>query len=140
MYVLDTDLLSLLERSNVESISLQMRLDQIPAEQISTTIVTYEEQMRGWLARAAQADTADRLVTSYARLLKHIDTFRDIPILPFNDQAGAIYAQLRKAGIRIGAMDLKIAAIALANNATVLTRNLTDFNRIPELKAEDWSI
>jgi tRNA(fMet)-specific endonuclease VapC len=37
-------------------------------------------------------------------------------------------------------MDLKIAAIALANEATLLTRNLVDFGRIGGLKAEDWSI
>jgi tRNA(fMet)-specific endonuclease VapC len=47
MYLLDTDLLSLLERDNAESLPLQMRLDQVPAHDIATTIITYEEQMRG---------------------------------------------------------------------------------------------
>ncbi len=37
-------------------------------------------------------------------------------------------------------MDLKIAAIALANNATVLTKNIQDFGRVPGLGVEDWSL
>ena len=41
--------------------------------------------------------------------------------------------------IRIGAMDLKIASIALANNATLLSRNLKDFGKVPDLKVEDWA-
>jgi tRNA(fMet)-specific endonuclease VapC len=37
-------------------------------------------------------------------------------------------------------MDLKIAAIALANDATLLTRNLSDFRKIPGLRIEDWTV
>jgi tRNA(fMet)-specific endonuclease VapC len=42
--------------------------------------------------------------------------------------------------LRIGTMDLKIAATALANDATLLTRNTSDFGRIPGLRIEDWSV
>jgi tRNA(fMet)-specific endonuclease VapC len=35
-------------------------------------------------------------------------------------------------------MDLKIASIALANDAVLLTRNLHDFENVPGLKAVDW--
>lgn len=38
----------------------------------------------------------------------------------------------------IGTMDLRIAAIAIANEATLLSRNLKDFARVPDLKVEDW--
>jgi tRNA(fMet)-specific endonuclease VapC len=37
-------------------------------------------------------------------------------------------------------MDLKIAATAIANNATLLSRNLKDFNKVPGLKVENWAV
>ncbi len=60
--------------------------------------------------------------------------------LDYDAKAAAEFERLRQARIRIGTMDLKIAAIALANGATLLTRNLTDFGKVPNLRAEDWSV
>ena len=139
MYILDTDHLSLLEWGSADSIALQFRLDTVPPERLTTTIVNYEEQMRGWLERAARASTREQLVSSYSRLELHIKTFEGIPLLPFDASAADHFAQLQKAKVRIGTMDLKIAAIALANDATVLTRNIAHFGKISSLKVEDWS-
>jgi len=62
--------------------------------------------------------------------------------LPFDDAAAVIYgrirAQLATAGALIGPYDLQIAAIALANNLTVVTRNTQEFSRVPGLVIEDW--
>jgi tRNA(fMet)-specific endonuclease VapC len=41
--------------------------------------------------------------------------------------------------IRIGTQDLKIASIALANRATLLTRNYRDFVQVPDLIIDDWT-
>jgi tRNA(fMet)-specific endonuclease VapC len=49
------------------------------------------------------------------------------------------FDQLKSAKIRIGTMDLRIAAIALSRNLTVLTRNLSDFGKVPGLRIEDWT-
>ena len=46
---------------------------------------------------------------------------------------------MRVAKLNVGGMDLRIAAIALENNATVVTRNVVDFQRIPGLLIEDWA-
>jgi tRNA(fMet)-specific endonuclease VapC len=139
MYLLDTDHLSLLERGGAGSLPLQERLEQIPAEEIATTIITYEEQMRGWLARAAQARTIERMLTAYARLQVHIETFRGIPVVPFDRRAASEFERLRQARVRIGTMDLKIAAIVLAYDATLLSRNLSDFGKVSGLRVEDWT-
>lgn len=49
------------------------------------------------------------------------------------------YNRLAKSRIRVGSMDLKIVAIVLANDATLLSRNLADFGRVPGLQVEDWT-
>jgi tRNA(fMet)-specific endonuclease VapC len=53
-------------------------------------------------------------------------------------KAQEIYQTLKH--LRIGTQDLRIASIVLANDATLLTRNLKDFEKIPELSMQDWSI
>jgi tRNA(fMet)-specific endonuclease VapC len=60
-------------------------------------------------------------------------------VLDFDDEAAAEYRRLRGMKIRIGTMDLKIAAIALAHGATLLSRNLVDFKKFPDLEVEDWT-
>ena len=139
MWLLDTDYLSILERGGSAALPIQLRLDQVPVDQVGTTIVNYEEQMRGWLSRASQANTPTQLQKAYIRLEEHMATFRALPVLSFSAQATSEFEQLIKAHIRIGTMDLRIAAICLANNATLLSRNLKDFGQVPGLKVEDWS-
>jgi tRNA(fMet)-specific endonuclease VapC len=51
---------------------------------------------------------------------------------------GKIRADLRKKGTPIGAMDLLIATHALFLDTTLVTNNYKEFNRIPELKLENW--
>ena len=62
---------------------------------------------------------------------------------PFDDAASPIYASIRHhlelRGELIGGNDLMIAAIALANNLTVVTNNISEFGRVPGLKVQDWS-
>jgi tRNA(fMet)-specific endonuclease VapC len=59
--------------------------------------------------------------------------------VPFDDRAADRFTSLRRAGIRIGSMDLKIAAIALVHDALLVTGNLRDFAVVPNLRCEDWS-
>lgn len=64
--------------------------------------------------------------------------------LPFDDDAAQVYAIIRAhlelQGTPIGPYDLQIAAIALANNLTLVTHNTREFSRVPGLLLEDWEI
>ena len=61
------------------------------------------------------------------------------PLLSFDARALEQFQRLWLVRPRIGTMDLKIATIALANGAILLSRNLTHFSRIPALRVEDWA-
>lgn len=140
MIVLDTDCLSLLERERLlESSKLLRALDEHQSEEICTTIVTFEEQMRGWLSYIARCKEVSEQVVGYQRLHRFLESYRNTPVLDFDDKAALVFSNLRKRKIRIGTMDLKIAAIVIANKAILVTRNLSDFQQVPGLVAEDWT-
>lgn len=145
MLLLDTDHMSLLERSGAEGARIRTRLRSVPGDDVATTIISYEEQTRGWLARIAQASTPERQITTYAELKQQLQNYCSIAVVVFDQRATEEFERLRRLRLRrlrlrVGTMDLKIAAIALAHDATLLTRNLGDFGKIPGLRAEDWSV
>jgi tRNA(fMet)-specific endonuclease VapC len=140
MFVLDTDHLSLLDRESGPAASrLANRLARVAAEGIGTTIVNFEEQMRGWLAYLARARSVTQQIQAYWRLGRHLDRYRRITVVDFDERAAVEFQRLRRLHTRIGTMDLKIAAIVLSKGDTLLSRNLSDFRRIPDLKVEDWT-
>lgn len=65
-----------------------------------------------------------------------------VPSLPFDDRAaehcGEIRALLARIGQPIGPYDLQIAAIARAADLCLVTRNVSEFNRVPNLAIENW--
>jgi len=140
MFVLDTDHMSALEwGSGAAGQRLIARLNKLTIGEAATTIITYEEQMRGWLSVLAQSRSLDEQVEAYRRLKRMLGNYLKIEILEFDGPAAARFQQLQGLRPRIGTMDMKIAAIALTHNATVLTKNLKDFSRVPDLRVEDWT-
>ena len=112
---------------------------ELPSSEVVTTVISYEEQMRGWMAYLARARSMVQQITAYGRLLSHLDSYRRIPVLGFDEAAATVFQRLRRARIRMGTMDLKIASIVLSHNATLLSRNLGDFRQVPDLHVEDWT-
>jgi tRNA(fMet)-specific endonuclease VapC len=135
-YVLDTDHLTLLRRGDPNVVR---RVAAKPATDLAVTIISIEEQFRGWFTQVRKARGADRLAPAYHGLFDVIEMARHIRVLPFSRVAIDRYLELRKLLPRLGKQDLAIAAVALDANATVVTRNTDDFAKVPGLRVEDWS-
>lgn len=138
LFLLDTDILSLLEQGH--PLVLQ-HVNSHPLADLAVAAITVQEQIQGWqaaLARARQrqqiALVSDMLVT---RLLPVWCRFR---VLSFTEPAILRFEQLRSLRLNVGLMDLRIAAVALENGLTVVTRNQRDFGRVSGLTTADWSL
>lgn len=138
MIMLDTDCISLLQRENVlVGSTLQRNLERFSPDEICTSIVSFEEQMRGWLSFISKSRTPDQEIFAYSRLHDALKDYKNSTVLDFDEKAAKIFVQLKADKIRIGTMDMKIAAIAIAHNAILISRNLVDFERIPGLAVQD---
>ena len=138
MIILDTDHLSALEyRAAPSAFALQARLESLSPDEIATTAISVEEQMRGWLGLIRRYPDVHRQVPSYERLIRLFDFFAQWQILSFDQAAADQFTTLRRQGIRIGTMDLKIAAIVAVRGGTLLSRNSRDFDQVPGVHAED---
>ena len=112
MVILDTDHMSVLERREQPAVGhLLNRLAELSPSEVATTVISYEEQMRGWMAYLARARSIAQQLTAYSRLLSHLENYRRIPVLAFDEAAATEFQRLRRHRLRIGTMDLKIAAI-----------------------------
>ena len=92
MNVLDTDSLSILQRGGGGEVyeRLATRLDAVGPGGVHVTIVSFEEQMRGWLAFIARARNMTEQLRAYDRLLAFVDDFRLRPVLPFDERAAIV--------------------------------------------------
>lgn len=136
LFVLDTDHVTLYQRNEPRVVA---RIAAMSYHDIAVTLITAEEQLRGWLKLIRRATSKDRLVLAYGRLRQALDYFCRIRMLDFDDEAWSICDSLRRQKIRIGTRDLRIAATALSVGGVLVTRNLGDFSRVPGLVLEDWS-
>ena len=139
MYVLDTDHLSVLDRGGVKAQRLLRKLADVDPIQVVTSIISYEEQMRGWLSYGAKAQTIEQEIEAYKQLKRQLTNYCAIVVLEFSDEAAREFQRLKKLYPRLGRMDLKIASVALVHQAIVLTRNIGDFGQIVDLSIDDWT-
>lgn len=140
LVLLDTDHLSVLQWKEQPACDrLLARLARLPLDDIATTIVSFQEQVTGWLAYLKRAKKPDQVVLAYSKLEAIWRSFLRMSVLSFSDEAQARFSELRRQCSRLQIMDLRIAAITLAAGATLLSRNLRDFSRVPGLRVEDWT-
>jgi tRNA(fMet)-specific endonuclease VapC len=136
-FLFDTDHLTFFEQGHAP---LGGHLAKHGTTAIGISIVTVEESLRGRLAHLARAPDGPARISRYGYLRGTIQVFCDLAIVPYDQAAEDQFQQLVGLRLRVGTRDLKIAAIALANNLTLLSRNKRDFGQVPGLRLDDWSV
>lgn len=94
--------------------------------------------MRGWMSFIARSNNAQQEIVVYKRLRALLSFFNEITVMDYDEEAADWFDRLRGSKLRVGTMDLKIAAIALSKDALLLSANLKDFQKVPDLQVENW--
>jgi len=137
LYVMDTDILGFAFQGHPKVVQ---RIQSLPEDDlIVTTIITFGEDLGGWLPACRRASDGAARARAYARVQRGLDFYRRWICLPFDDAAAHAFDDLRAQKLRIGTNDLAIAAITVSKGGILLTRNTVDFARIPNLFFEDWT-
>ncbi|MEH2003389.1 MAG: type II toxin-antitoxin system VapC family toxin [Nostoc sp.] len=137
IWILDTDHVSLFQQRHPV---VTQRINAVNREDIAVTIITVEEQLRGRFNVIRKASSSDTLVLAYANLQATLEFFKNVRSLGFDQYAINCYEDLIRQRIRVGTQDLRIAAITLSVNGILVTRNRKDFEKVPNLRFEDWTI
>ncbi|MCP4654178.1 MAG: type II toxin-antitoxin system VapC family toxin [bacterium] len=136
LFVLDSDHVSLFQRNHPQVVQ---RVRAVPPQNLAVTVVTVEEQMRGWLNAIRRASSGSALTSAYTHLRAALEYFQTVQLLDFDSTAHRRYLRLREQKIRIGTQDLRIAATTLTGGGVLVTGNARDFSQVPGLTIEDWS-
>ena len=140
MFLLDTNIASLLFRSEFPPDVLLEHLNDAGRENIYLSSITYEEFVQGALAVIRQAETKRRSTApGYLLLTRQIEFLASFPLLEFDVAAESLFENFPPDLRRAGNRDCKIAACALRHDATVITQNLRHFQQIPNLTCSDWA-
>ncbi|MHB1423946.1 MAG: type II toxin-antitoxin system VapC family toxin [Gemmataceae bacterium] len=135
---MDTDTLSLLEQGHP---LVQLRVNNHPAADIALPAMSIQEQMQGFLASLTRARNRQQVALAYDMLVTRLlPVWCRFSVFAFPETAILRFEQLRSLRLNVGLMDLRIAAVALESNLTVVTRNQRDFGRVPGLATVDWSL
>lgn len=133
MILLDTNVAIAVLRDRPPEVRDRLRVALEAGEEVAISSVVLFELRHG-AARSA----------SPARNHARVDAFLAgrIGVVPFTqgdaDEAGALRAELERAGTPIGAYDVLIAGQARRRGATLVTHNTREFERVAELALEDW--
>jgi tRNA(fMet)-specific endonuclease VapC len=139
LYILDTDHISLF-LGNYPPV--RDRVLQARAE-CSITIISVQEIFNGWVGQLNRVENEAYKIEIYQRLHLTTQFIQQMPVLNYEQAASIQYQQIIKVNPILAKRrlekDMRIAAIALATEATIVTRNIRDFEQVPKLIMEDWS-
>jgi tRNA(fMet)-specific endonuclease VapC len=137
MILLDTDSLTLLMKGHSKIVGRVSAL----TEPIAITIITRIEILQGRFASVMKADDGAKLLLAQHWLDQNERYLSQLTCVPFDNSAAVEFDRLRSKTThrKVGRADMLIASIALAQRSRLITRNLKDFERIPNLAVENWA-
>ena len=138
MFILDTDTLSLLHAGHER---VGERKDRVDPTEVSITIITKIEVLRARYDFIFRATHGEQLLRAQQWLIRSQQLIDEFPLIVVTGAAATEFDRLRerKSLKKIGRADLLIASIALANRATLVTRNLRHFRQVPNLDLVNWA-
>jgi tRNA(fMet)-specific endonuclease VapC len=136
LHVLDTDTLTLYQLGHAAVVE---HVHGYSPDQLATTIISVEEVLTGWYTKVRRSKNKEQLARAYQHLTDAIHFLSQLQVLSFTEPAIDRYEELRTTHRRHGKNDLRIAAIVLASNAILVTRNVRDFQEIEGLVIADWT-
>lgn len=136
LHILDTDTLSLFDRGHP---SVCQHVLSQPPQDLAISIITAEESISGWYTQLRRARKRRDLALAYLALGETIQALGHWRILPFTETAMDRFDQIKAMKLGVRATDLRIAAIVLDHGGVVVTCNLREFCRVPNLMVVDWS-
>jgi tRNA(fMet)-specific endonuclease VapC len=139
LWILDTDHVSLLLERHPQ---VSRKVSELGAD-VAITIVTVQELFNGWVVRINNAKEIEDVVRLYRKLDRTVLLCKRIPVLSFDEVVGDRYRQMLQETPSLSKKrlekDMRIAAIALVNDAIVVTRNDRDFSQVPGIRLENWT-
>ncbi len=138
MIAFDTDVLTEILLGNTEYVS---RVSGIPASLQAVPIIVIEEIMRGRLNIIRKAEAGKSGISierAYELFQNTFCDFRRVHYLSYTSRAESLYQKWRKQRVRISTHDLRIAAICVAHDSVLISRNRRDYKRVPDLQVEFW--
>ena len=134
IYMLDTNVLIYLIKNKPPFIAA--RVNELDKDAVfCMSFISYAELLKGAEKNTRKAETLQQL----NRLTQQIAVNYQISA-NLCEHYATQFILLKEAGTPIGANDLWIACHALSQNATLVTHNLREFERVAGLKLEDWVI
>ncbi|MEL7143946.1 MAG: type II toxin-antitoxin system VapC family toxin [Cyanobacteria bacterium J06643_4] len=112
---------------------------QYSLSDFSVSTVSFHEQMLGIHAYINRTQDISNTARGYEMMKRLVSDFRALPLVSFNSSAGVAYKRINPQKNKIAKMDARIAAIAIAHELILLTRNHKDFSKVIGLEIEDWT-
>jgi tRNA(fMet)-specific endonuclease VapC len=133
-YLLDTNAVIALLNNDPPTVRRRLRRAVSRKDAIIVSSIVLYELWYGVARSTRRRDNAERL---------HVFLSGEIDVAPFTEQdavtAGDLRATLESEGTPIGPYDLLIAAQAVRSSITLVTANVSEFARVPDLVWQDWT-